>query len=597
MSKLNFKVKNGLSIKAITAFPVDAEEGDIVLRSDLVPPQLCTYRNGAWATLNDSSYLTLSSTNDTASGSNATLSPVNNNPIVRLTNVTLVSVDMIPAANDGDVIVLANATGTLITLNNDTGATAADRILTGTLKPLKMKDGATVILTYDATTARWRCIGGGGGETPDIVDISESLKNQLVDSYFELLTPNIIKLDEDTLIDGSSTGSFNIADETFNFAASSAQTMVSTNMLDPEEFIANADPLAEVELSTYWNLDNIDTGATYEVSRNGGNEWQAVSMERVGSTDLYRGYHRFDDETVNQILYSPAISGDLTAVNQLSQFVTVVSGSKALLKTVSLTLTKTGAPAGNLYVSICENNLGVPGTVLCESAAISASSLTTGTNLINIPDIYLAAGTYHLKIRTDAAYKASYVNGVTEINLTSTFISGLMLDLRVKITSSATAGIKKLAGYGIFYDKALSANVASGSINLEVFEFDGGLNTYQFALTKFVPHPDLLKVYDVNTGQVYDYGAFSFNGQTVVFESGQFYQPGQTIKLRFIQIEGSAFDNSDVNALLMASNHLGSTDASIDRSVAGRGIFLRRPDGTLREICIDNSDNLIVYSV
>lgn len=53
----------------------------------------------------------------------------------------------------------------------------------------------------------------------------------------------------------------------------------------------------------------------------------------------------------------------------------------------------------------------------------------------------------------------------------------------------------------------------------------------------------------------------------------------------------------DRNAELLAGNYLGSTDASLDKSSAGRGIFLRRPDGTLREIAIDNDDQIAVYSI
>jgi hypothetical protein len=60
---------------------------------------------------------------------------------------------------------------------------------------------------------------------------------------------------------------------------------------------------------------------------------------------------------------------------------------------------------------------------------------------------------------------------------------------------------------------------------------------------------------------------------------------------------GNSFDNSDRNAAILAANNLGSTDPSIDHSQNGRGIYLRRPDGTLREITIDNSDNIAVYSV
>ncbi len=71
----------------------------------------------------------------------------------------------------------------------------------------------------------------------------------------------------------------------------------------------------------------------------------------------------------------------------------------------------------------------------------------------------------------------------------------------------------------------------------------------------------------------------------------------KTQTLIFDQIRGGAFDNSDTNAALLATNHLGSTDGSIDRSSAGRGLFLRRPDGTLREITIDDNDNIAIYSV
>lgn len=432
--------------------------------------------------------------------------------------------------------------------------------------------------------------GDGGGN-----EILESLKNQLVDSYFELATSNIFKVDKDTKVDGSSTGAYSLVDRTFNFSAI-GQTFVSTQMLDLSEFLINTDALTEVELSAYWRLSDIDTAAVYEVSRNGGLAWQTVTMDRVGFTDLYRGYHKFTDEVTNQNLYTPAISGDLTSINQLSQsFVIGPPGTKQLLKKVVLNLTKTGTPAGNIFVSINADNAGSPGVVLSDSSAILADSLVTGNNTIEISDIYLASGTYHIVVYTDNAYKASYVNGATEINLSSSTIQGITLDLRVRITSSAAS--KKLEGYGIFYDKALSASVASGSLNIEEFQFDGALDTYQFTLTKFLPHPDLLRVYDVNTGQVYLYGAFILNGQRVDFDPGQFYQPGQTIKLRFMQLEGSVFDSSDTNALLLAGNNLGSTEASLDRSSPGRGIFLRRPDGVLVEVTVDNSNNIVVYSV
>lgn len=597
MSKLHFKIKNGARVIAVTSDPADAEEGDLIFRSDLTPPRFRVYRNSAWGDLNDSSYNRLDVANDSSSGSNITLgSPAK--PFIRLTNAALASIDGITAGEDGQTIMLTNIASAVVLINNETG-TAANQIVTGNFKPIKLKQGGTVLLTYDATSQKWRAISGSGSTELDTNIYLESLKQQLMDSYFQLVTPNIFLLDEDTLVDGTSTGSYNIADDTFDFAASSAQTLISTDMLDTNEFMNSTDSLKEIELSAYWDLANIDTSATYQVSRDGGNEWQNVTMGRVGTTDMYRGYHQFTEEVVDLTLDFVALAGTLNSSNEVSQSFVVSSGQKYLLKTVNVNGTKTGSPSGYVYLSICADNAGSPGTVLSESNAISVASILPGPGsyLVNVPDIYLPAGTYHIKVRSDAAYKASYVPAVNQITLSNAQPRGANLDLRVKVISSATAGIKKLKGYGIFYDKTLSAGVSSGAINAEVFEFDGGLNTYEFTLTKFVPSPEILKVYDVNTGQVYVYGAFGLDGQKVVFESGQFYAPGQTIKLNFMQIEGSIFDSSDVNGLLLASNHLGSTDANIDRSVAGRGIFLRRPDGTLREICIDNSDNIVVYSV
>jgi len=625
VSKVHFKIKNGARIVAVTSDPTDAEEGDIIFRSDLTPARFRVYRNSAWADLNDSSYNRLDVSDDSTTGSNATIATPAS-PFIRLTGALLTSVDGIPAGEDGQTIMVTNVTGSLVIFNDQTG-TAANQIVTGTLKPIKLKSGGTILLTYDATSQKWRAISGAGGGEGNADAYLESLKNQFQDTYFNLLTPNIFRTDELTKLDVASTGSYNYADETYDLDA--AEQMISINMLDPNEFFSSSGSLEEVELSVYWRLANVDTAATYEVSRDGGNEWQTISMERVGSTDLYRGYHRFSEETVDQEIYNPGLdSGVLTFNNTTVQSVSqefTLSGKKSIARSIKLKGLKIGTPTGNLYVAIHADNAGVPGEQLVKSGPKPITDLPPSTSAyftMDIPSVYLLDGVkYHVVVTTDDTYKINY-NGSTaffQLKLTTStgvipyidiydgtswttfndyklhsIVQGIDLDLRVKIAASNSS---KLEGYGIFYDKELSAGVASSSLNIEVFEFSGNSNTYEFTLTKFVPHPDLLKVYDVNTGQVYDYGAFSFSGQKVVFESGQFYQPGQTIKLRFIQMEGSAFDNSDVNALLMASNHLGSTDANIDRSVAGRGIFLRRPDGTLREICIDNSDNIIIYSV
>jgi len=463
--------------------------------------------------------------------------------------------------------------------------------------------------------------GGGSSGTGDANAILETIKNHFVDATFDFVTPNIFASNEDDLVDVSSTGSYNIADNVFEI--DSAETFVSKQMLD-SEFLANNNSLSQVELMSFWNSAAIDTAATYQVSRNGGNEWQAVTMSRVGSTELYRGIHSFTTEVTQQTLLSQLTAGsdrDLNTSTQqeISQSITVASGAKLLLRQLIIAVTKTGSPTGNLYISICNDNSGNPNSVLAESNAITVASLVTGNNTITFPDTYLDAGTYHIKFRTDATYKSIFAGGTKialQVNSAGSIpyarkydgsvwsasstdnlvytVKGISLDLRVKIISSASA--RKLDGYGIFYDKSVG-NISTGVLNREVFNFSGTANLYEFTLTKFIPNPDLLKVYDVTTGQVYTYGVWSLQGQKVVFEPGQFNSPGNALTLVFDQTIGGAFDNSDRNGLLLANNFLGSTDGSIDKSQNGRGIFLRRPDGTLREICIDNSDNIVVYSV
>jgi hypothetical protein len=91
---------------------------------------------------------------------------------------------------------------------------------------------------------------------------------------------------------------------------------------------------------------------------------------------------------------------------------------------------------------------------------------------------------------------------------------------------------------------------------------------------------------------VYRYPAFSIDGRTVKFNAGTFLVPNETIELFFDQSEGTGYDYSDSNANLLASNHLGSSDNTLDKSVSGRGVLIRNASGDLREIWLDEFDNL-----
>lgn len=110
-------------------------------------------------------FLQQNSANDTTSGSTVTL-PVPTTGIVRLTNAALVSISGITAGASGQSLILENKTGiTISLLNEDAGATATNRVLTGTAATVTIANDATLFLTYDSTSARWQVVGGTGSGT------------------------------------------------------------------------------------------------------------------------------------------------------------------------------------------------------------------------------------------------------------------------------------------------------------------------------------------------------------------------------------------------------------------------------------------------
>lgn len=132
--------------------------------------------------------VTYDSANDNATGSNATLSAVTTT-VVRLTNASLSSIDMIPAGVSAYEFILENKTGVTITINNETGGTAANRILTGSGSNMQMENNSSLKLVYDSTSSRWHVVGGAGGANKTLSNltsptaINESLLPTTPDNY------------------------------------------------------------------------------------------------------------------------------------------------------------------------------------------------------------------------------------------------------------------------------------------------------------------------------------------------------------------------------------------------------------------------------
>jgi hypothetical protein len=476
--------------------------------------------------------------------------------------------------------------------------------------------GSATSIIENAKIFRFGSGAGGGSSTGDANSFTENLKHRLVSSFYEYVTPVVFEIDEETLTD-TATATYDLVDGVYSFTAA-AQNFVSKQMFDAE-FLANDEDSLQVELHAEW-LDSAsrDDAAIYEASIDG-SAYETITMARQGLSQKFTG-NKLLSVPANVTLSTQASTNTTTELNATtiqSFSAPIVLATKNAARQIVLELNKLGSPVGSYIISLCADSAGVPGDVLYSKIAL-VSTLSAGTNVITLNNFrsVLPIGTYHIKIETDATYKSGFSAGVNSIRLNTQTggndlvyngatwsvgstdlkytLSGHGYDLRVKVTSSASG--KKLKAFGVFYDEQVGS-VITGVEALQKYTFSGSLDTTSFTVTRFLPNPAHMKVYDIGTGQVYRHPAFNIDGHTVTFAAGTFLTPGQTIELIFDQSEGSGFDNSDTNANLLAANHLGSTDATLDKSVAGLGIFLRRPDGTLREITIDDNDNIVIYSV
>lgn len=332
------------------------------------------------------------------------------------------------------------------------------------------------------------------------------------------------------------------------------------------------------------------------------------------------GGHTLNDITEYAVANADATTEiNITNVEEISQKFTI--SSTTTFENVISYISKTGAPLGKVKFKIVKDDTGAPSTdpsdVVFESSGVDVTTLSAGNNTVQVDGKYvLIAGDYHLIIFTDQEYKDNFSAGVNSIsarkdsssgptpnlrtyngtawsaevtNETLVYrLEGRVQDLRVRVNSSGADF--ELRSYGIYYSEESQAVDLNDEKFRQVFTFSGDDNTDTFTLTNFTPDPILLNVYALGTGQTFRFGDWTLDGQKVVFPANTFNLPGETITLEFLQIRGNVLvDSSDNNRNLLADNHLGSKDSSIDMSVAGRGVILRTPNSSLVELSINDN--------
>ena len=467
--------------------------------------------------------------------------------------------------------------------------------------------------------------GSSGGGAGDTYGVWEDLKDYLDELNYQYLDANIASLDSTSKLHGTSTMTYDVANLVFKSTAGS-QTLISLNHLN-NEFISQLIDIPSIALKLVYDINSFDTNPSVYVSRNGGSEYQQVSLTRLGLTDTYLTNHYFTTESSLTTLEEYALANadsaqDLTATGagiKVGQQIT--ASNNEYFQQVSVYINKVGSPVGRLFVSLIKDASGAPSELsdktVISTIGVDISTLASGNNVVvlSMPGVIVSGTNYHLVFETDNTYKSVYSNGVTSIrvqldstsptgsitnyerfngtawsNVTSSKIvykfEGRVLDLRVKVISSMASKIK---GYGVYFGNTYLGY--SKPKNIEIFDIDTSANVTSLTITKFMPDPDLVTVYVPQRGQVFKpaSGVFSLLGNTLSFINQFFYElPASTLRVIVEQKDGISYDNSDTNANLLATNHLGSPDSNFDRSVAGRGIYLKSPNGTLYEITIKN---------
>ena len=138
---------------------------------------------------------------NTTTGANATLDAFTQT-VVRLSNASLTSLEMIPAGVGGQRLVLINQTGASIDIFDNTGATAANRILTGTKDDIVLEDEASIYLVYDSTESRWMIVGGTGGAAVGYQEILSGTVNGINTTFGPLTFNPSTELSMIVFVDG-----------------------------------------------------------------------------------------------------------------------------------------------------------------------------------------------------------------------------------------------------------------------------------------------------------------------------------------------------------------------------------------------------------
>lgn len=467
-------------------------------------------------------------------------------------------------------------------------------------------------------------VSGGGGGAGDASTIQGRLEDLATESFARYLESNVFSLDGDDKVDLlNTTATFSVADSLFNFTI--GQILQSLELLD-QEFLDELVSLETITVALVFDKDAIDTAPDIEVSRNGGGEFQTVTMERVGQSDTFIGELTFEEEVALQNLKEyPVANADAalvlnaTTTQQRSQEFTT-SALNQIAQKLTLYVSKTGTPTGYLFVNFHNDNAGNPGDIQHQSL-VDIANLTAGNNTLAllIGKRVLAPNTkYHISFSTNLEYKSTYSAGVHEVairvdssaptipdskvyngtvwaavagNSIVHLVEGQELNLLLKYTASMTASLK---AYGVYY--GMEAETFQRLQKRASFTFHGTNDKATYNLGFQLPwdaDPDFVEFLDIGTGQVWKVPALELQNNKGVFPP-DFFDGRDIVQLIASQVEAGSYDGNPELKKLTTENYLGSNDPALDKSVAGFGPKVRAENNVLAMITLDSEYNIVI---
>lgn len=367
------------------------------------------YNGTAWQ--NDkTSYET--QTDSTTTGASQDITPNTVAQVIRFTQGSLTSIRSIVPTNQTVVYFVNGQASQVITIKNeDTGATAANRIVTGTGADFSLAVGQMIALVYDSGGTRWRLAGaassGGSGTGGINLITSPSTATGWSETGTVFTTPVTTTTSADLPLEGSTNSAIqfvatNSGAEASHYNSYSVTTSaVMTGKLQVDFFMRPGTGFAASEWtvsvyqgSTRQSLDSDSSGVTYIPNHAG---YMRVTFDAVASTAYTLRFARISgtgSATLNvcNVFFGWPQGGSVPSVGKWQSYTPTSSWSS------NVTLTgRWKQDTTDILVRIGIQCSGAPTTAtLSFTVAQLLNGLNLTLNTADIPGYGTGAGTNYL---------------------------------------------------------------------------------------------------------------------------------------------------------------------------------------------------------